>query len=209
MIRLKIQTAAIAVLCASALLPANSHAAGDRRAVVERVVAQAIRPVMARYGVPGMAVGIVMKGQTYVCDYGVASKATRRPVSSNTLFEIGSISKTFTATLASYAQVGGKLSLSDFATRYLPSLRGSSFDRVSLVNLGTHTSGGLPLQVPGGIANINQLMAYFQHWKPAYAPGTYRTYSNPGIGMLGMIAARSMNEDFVALMEKRKGENGA
>lgn len=203
MIRPKIKSAAIAVLCASVLLPANSHAAGDRRAVVERVVAQAIRPVMARYGVPGMAVGIVTNGQNYVYDYGVASKATRRPVSSNTLFEVGSISKTFTATLASYAQVSGKLSLSDFATRYLPSLRGSSFERVSLVNLGTHTSGGLPLQVPGGIANNNQLMAYFQHWNPAYTPGTYRTYSNPGIGMLGMIAARSMNEDFVTLMQRK------
>ena len=112
MIRRKIQGAAIAVLCASVLLPANSHAADDRGAVVERVVAQAIRPVMARFGVPGMAVGIVMKGQIYVYDYGVASKASGRPVSSNTLFEIGSISKTFTATLASYAQVGGKLSLS-------------------------------------------------------------------------------------------------
>jgi CubicO group peptidase (beta-lactamase class C family) len=203
MIRLKIQSAAIAALCASVLLPTNSHAADDRRAVVERVVAQAIRPVMARYGVPGMAVGIVFKGQNYVYDYGVASKATRRPVSSDTLFEIGSITKTFTATLAAYAQVSGKLSLSDFATRYLPSLRGSSFDRVSLVNLGTHTSGGLPLQVPNGIANNTQLMAYFRNWKPTYAPGTYRTYSNPGIGMLGMIAARNMNEDFVALMEKK------
>jgi beta-lactamase class C len=206
MIRPKIKSAAIAVLCASALLPANSHAAGDRRAVVERVVAQAIRPVMARYGVPGMAVGIVTNGQNYVYDYGVASKATRRPVSSNTLFEIGSISKTFTATLASYAQVSGKLSLSDFATRYLPSLRGSSFDRVSLVNLGTHTSGGLPLQVPGSIANNNQLMAYFQHWRPAYAPGTYRTYSNPGIGMLGMIAARSMNEDFALRLSQDRND---
>ena len=78
MIRPKIQSAAIAVLCASVLLPTNSHAADDRRAVVERVVAQAVRPVMARYGVPGMAVGIVMKGQNYIFDYGVASKATRR-----------------------------------------------------------------------------------------------------------------------------------
>jgi beta-lactamase class C len=203
MIRPKIQSAAIAALCASILLPMNSRAAVDRRAVVERVVAQTVRPVMARYGVPGMAVGIVTKGQNYVFDYGVASKATRRPVSSSTLFEIGSISKTFTATLASYAQVSGKLSLSDFAAKYIPSLRGSNFDRVSLLNLGTHTSGGLPLQVPNGIANNTQLMAYFQHWKPAYAPGTYRTYSNPGIGMLGMIAARSMNEDFVALMERK------
>jgi beta-lactamase class C len=148
-----------------------------------------------------MAVGIAAKGQSYVYDYGVASKATGKPVTSNTLFEIGSVSKTFTATLASYAQVSGRLSLSDSASTYLPSLRGSNFDKVSLLNLGTHTSGGLPLQLPGGITSNDQLMAYFWSWKPTYAPGTYRTYANPSIGMLGMIAARSMNEGFVALME--------
>nr|WP_307437114.1 class C beta-lactamase [Labrys monachus] len=179
------------------------QANADEKADIGKVVAEAIRPVMARYGVPGMAVGIVVKGRGYVYDYGVASKATGNPVSGETLFEIGSCSKTFTATLASYAQVSGKLSLSDRASRYLPSLRGSSFDAVSLLNLGTHTSGGLPLQVPDGITTDDGLMAYFRRWKPTYAPGTYRTYANPSIGMLGMIAARSMNGDFVALMESR------
>jgi beta-lactamase class C len=203
MMRLNIQGAAIAVLCTSVLLPMNSHAADDMKAKIEKVVAQAIRPVMQRYGVPGVAVGIVIKGQSYVYDYGVASKATGRPITRNTLFEIGSVSKIFTATLASYAQVSGKLSLSDSASKYLPSLRGSSFDKVSLLNLGTHTSGGLPLQVPDNITNNAQLMAYFQSWKPIYAPGTYRIYANPSIGMLGMVAAKSMNEDFVALMENK------
>jgi beta-lactamase class C len=44
-------------------------------------------------------------------------------------------------------------------------------------------------------------MAYLQRWKPTHAPGTYRTYSNLSIGLLGVIAAKSMNGDFVALME--------
>lgn len=201
MMRPNSRTAAIVVLWVFALLPMNSHAADNAKAAVGQVVAQAIRPVMQHYGVPGMAVGIIVNGRNYVYDYGVASKATGRPVTDNTLFEIGSVSKTFTATLASYAQVSGRLSLSDMASQYLPSLRGSSFDKVSLVELGTHTSGGLPLQVPTGITNNAQLMAYFQSWKPAYAPGTYRTYGNPGIGMLGMIAANSMKQDFVALIE--------
>ena len=189
----------LALFCAGVLLPMNGGAAASR-GHVERAVAPTIRAVMNRYGIPGMAVGIVANGHTYVYDYGVMSKETRKPVTGTTLFEIGSISKTFTATLAAYAQVSGKLSLSDVASRYLPSLRGSSFDHVSLRNLGTHTPGGMPLQVPDGIANEPQLMAYFQRWKPAYAPGTYRTYSNLSIGLLGIIAASSMNESFTALM---------
>lgn len=197
--RLNILDLAVAALCVC--LPTHSDAADDEKTKVEKIVAQTIRPVMDRYGIPGVAVGIVLNGQSYVFDYGVASKATGKPVDRDTLFEIGSVSKAFTATLASYAQVGGQLSLSDPASKYLPSLRGSSFDKVSLLHLGTHTSGGLPLQVPDDITNDDQLMRYFQSWKPTYAPGTYRTYSNPGIGLIGVIAAKSMNEDFVALVE--------
>jgi beta-lactamase class C len=189
------------VLCLFTLLASSGRAADDQQGSIEKMVARAIRPVMERYGVPGMAVGIVAKEQSRVYCYGVASKATGNPVTSNTLFEIGSDSKTFTATLAAYAQVSGKLSLSDMASQYLPTLRGSSFDRVSLLNLGTHTSGGLPLQVPNDITNNAQLMAYFRSWRPIYAPGAYRTYANPSVGMLGMIAAKSMNGDFAALME--------
>ncbi len=178
-----------------------TSAADDVKTKVEKIVAQAIRPVMERYGIPGMAVGIVLNGQSYVFDYGVASRATGQPVESSTIFEIGSVSKTFTATLACYAQVSGQVSLSDSASKYFPSLQGSHFDRVSLLNLGTHTSGGLPLQVPDDITNDDQLMRYFQNWKPPYAPGTYRTYTNLGVGLLGRITTKSLNEGFVELME--------
>ena len=168
---------------------------------VANVVTQTVRPVMQRYGIPGMAVGVVAGGRTYVFSYGVASRATRQPVNAATLFEIGSVSKTFTATLASYAAVTGKLALSDMASTDFPSLRGSSFDRISLVNLGTHTAGGLPLQVPDGITNDAQLLTYLQRWKPVYPPGTCRVYSNVSIGLLGLIVANRMHEDFTALMQ--------
>ena len=203
MMRPIIHGIAIAVLCIAVLAPTNSLAATDATANMDAVVAQTIEPLMQRYGIPGMAVGIAAQGRRKVYDYGVASKATGRPVTGQTLFEIGSLSKTFTATLAAYAQVSGRLSLSDVASKYLPSLRGSAFDRVTLLDLGTHTAGGLPLQVPDGIATTDQLMAYLQGFKPTYAPGTYRLYSNLSVGMLGIIAARAMNGDFATLMQTK------
>jgi len=192
----------VAALCVSVLLSSHAKAA-DGLPDIEKIVAEVTRPMMQRYGIPGMAVGIVTDGHSYVYDFGVMSKATGQPATGDTLFEIGSVSKTFTATLVSYAQAGGHLSLSDNASKYLPALRGSSFDHVSLLNLGTHTSGGLPLQVPDDIKDDDQLMRYFRDWKPTYAPGTSRTYANPSIGMLGMIAARSLNDGFDALMQRR------
>ena len=164
---------------------------------------RAIQPVMADYGIPGMAVGIIDGDRHYVFNYGLASTEARKPVTRDTLFELGSVSKTLTATLASYAQVSGYLSLSDQSSKYLPSLRNSEFGNVSLLNLGTHTPGGLPLQVPDNIRNDDQLMQYFKQWQPTYAPGTYRTYANPGIGALGLITAKSMGQDFSGLMENR------
>lgn len=170
---------------------------------IRSAVDAAIRPVMAKYGIPGIAVGVTAGGQSYVFNYGVASTETRRPVTRDTLFELGSVTKTFTATLASYAQVTGHLSMLDVAGKYLPALQGSQFGDVRLLDLGTHTSGGLPLQVPDTIQNDDQLMEYFKAWRPTYASRTYRTYTNLGIGTLGLIAAKSMGQDFDALMEEQ------
>jgi beta-lactamase class C len=195
--RLNARNTAIVALCLCLLPPPYSRAADNEKSGIETTTAQAVRSLMEREGIPGVAVGIVFNGQSYVFSFGLASRATGKPITGSTLFEIGSVSKTFTATLASYAQVSGQLSLADPVSKYLPVLRGSHFDEVSLLNLGTHTPGGLPLQVPKNITNDDQLMRYFQGWKPAYAPGTYRTYANPGIGLLGRVTAESLHEGFV------------
>src|SRR5580704_14188621 len=152
----KILRSIVAALFVCALIPANVRAATRSETQIGSIVAQTIGPLMERYAIPGMAVGLIVQGHPYVFDFGVASKAPEKPVSSDTLFEIGSVSKTFTATLASYAQLDGKLSLDDTASKYLPALRGSAFDNVKLLNLGTHTPGGMPLQVPDDVTNDAQ-----------------------------------------------------
>jgi beta-lactamase class C len=183
-----------------AFTPAG-QAAEDQQDAIRNAVNRAIQPLMAKDDIAGMAVGVIVGDKHYVLNYGVASKETSKPVTRDTLFELGSVSKTLTATLASYAQVSGYLSLSDPTSKFLPSLQQSPFGKVSLLNLGTHTPGGLPLQVPDNIHNNDQLLQYFQAWQPTYAPGTYRTYANPGIGALGLITAKSMGQNFNALME--------
>jgi Beta-lactamase len=85
--------------------------AGDENTQKEisDVIADVIRPLMREYRIPGMAVAVTVNGENYFYNYGVASIETQKPITSDTLFEIGSDSKIFTATLASYAQVNGKL----------------------------------------------------------------------------------------------------
>lgn len=155
---------------------------------------------MAKHQIPGMAVALVVGEKTYVFNYGVSDVAAQRAVTDATMFEIGSISKTFTATLATHAEALGKLQLTDTTAKYLPQLAGSDFGNLQLVHLGTHTTGGMPLQVPDGVQNKVQLLEYFRAWKPAHQPGTVRTYANPSIGALGWIAAISLGQDFSAAM---------
>lgn len=191
----------VSILFAACAPVAIGHAADKPATAVRAVVDAAIRPVMEKYNIPGMAIAVTLKGKPYLFDYGVSSKQTGKPVTADTLFEIGSISKTFVATLATYAQASGQLSLSDKTSKYLPSMRNTAFGNVSLMNLGTHTAGGFPLQVPAEVKNDDQLMTYLQNWKPSYEAGTQRTYANPSIGMLGFITAKAMDRSFTALME--------
>ena len=155
---------------------------------------------MEKNQIPGMSVGLVLQGHTYVFNYGMASVEGQRRVTDATIFEIGSVSKTFTATLATYAEVRGNLRLSDTVAKYLPELADTDYGRLQLYHLGTHTTGGLPLQVPDDVRNEEQLLSYFRAWKPPYKTGAMRTYANPSIGSLGLIAAKSMHQNFSAAM---------
>ena len=182
------------------LMPFAAAVAADSgkiKAQVDRI----ILPLMEQQGIPGMAVAIVREDGSTVFNYGVASKQTGKPVDDETLFEIGSISKTFTATLAAYAAEKGKLKLSDPVSAHMPELKGSAVADVAVLHLATHTPGGMPLQFPAEVTNHTQMMQYFKDWKPAHPPGTYRTYANPSVGLLGVIAARSMGRSFTDVMQ--------
>jgi beta-lactamase class C len=163
---------------------------------IESVVNAAVKPVLQKEGIAGMAVAVTVNGKQHFFNYGVASKETAKPVTENTLFEIGSVSKTYTATLAAYAQASGKLSLSDKASHILPALRGSAFDNISVLQLGTYSAGGLPLQFPAEFDSPDKMLSYYQQWKPLFPAGSHRLYSNPSLGLFGYLAAHSLGQPF-------------
>ena len=186
-----------AMLSAILLTPALA----DDEARLKAITDAAIKPIMEKNGIPGLAVGISVDGESYIFTYGAMSKSTGQPVTAETLFELGSISKTFTAILATYAEANGHLSLSGRVKDYLPGMKGSAFGDVTLTHLATHTAGGFPLQVPDNLKTETQLLAYLKSWKPSYGAGTHRTYANPSIGMLGYITAKAMGQGYDAAMQ--------
>ena len=184
------------------LAPAAAMAATDDDRI-RTAVDGAIAPLMSRYDVPGMAVALTVDGRAYVFNFGVASKASPAPVTNTTLFEIGSVSKTFTATLAAYAQASGKLSMADHPSKYLRELKGLPIDKATLLHLATYTAGGLPLQFPDEVTGDAAVPDYFRAWKPTSAPGAARHYSNPSIGLLGAVVAKALDADFSTAVETR------
>ena len=181
-------------IAASTLLFATTPAiAGEAPADrLKALVDAAVQPVMKANDIPGLAVAISLKGEPHYFSYGLASKEDGRQVTPETLFEIGSVSKTFTATLAGYALAQDKMRLDDRASQHWPALQGSRFDSISLLDLATYTAGGLPLQFPDSVQKDQaQIRDYYRQWQPTYAPGSQRLYSNPSIGLFGYLAARS------------------
>jgi beta-lactamase class C len=176
---------------------------GSDSARFRSIVDAAIRPLLSEHDVPGMAVAITIDGRTFFFNYGVASRESGAPVTEETLFELGSVSKTLTATLATYAHALGKLSLDDRPGRYMPQLQGSAMDQVSLLHLGTYTAGGLPLQFPDEVSDDARMIRYFRQWQLEAAPGTQRRYSNPSIGLFGRIAGLALQGGFAEALESR------
>lgn len=192
--------AAILALFPSVLVHASPL---DDDARLRAAVDAAVKPVMQAYDVPGMAVAVTVGGRTRFFNYGLASRESGARVDEHTLFELGSISKTFTATLAAGAAAAGKLKLDAPPSTYVPALKGTALDRATVLDLGTYTVGGLPLQVPDEAGDEPRAMAWLQHWQPEAAPATVRRYSNPSIGLLGRAAARALDMDFTAAVQAR------
>ena len=173
-------------------------------AKVRKAVDDALKPVIAKYAHPRR------RRRPHHRRRAVFRRIRRAPerrpdvpVTRDTLFELGSISKTFTATLACLAEIEGKLSLTDTVGAHMPELKDHPIGNVRLLDLGTHTGGGFPLQLPAGVNSDAQLMDYYRGWTPKYAAGAMRTYANPSIALLGKVTARAMGDDFAALVERR------
>ncbi|AZF05286.1 class C beta-lactamase [Pseudomonas sp. R5-89-07] len=169
---------------------------------LHKIVDGRVGPLMQQQGIAGLSVAVVKNGQAQYFNYGIASKESKQPVTEDTLFEVGSVTKTFTSTLGGYALASGKLKLSDSASQHWPELGGSAFDHISLLQLATYTPGGLPLQFPEAADSPATMLDYYKHWQPTDAPGTRRLYSNPSIGLFGYLAAKSLGQPFNFAMEQ-------
>lgn len=147
-------------------------------------------------GEPGGAI-LIMHGVDTIFKkgYGLADLETKKPITPKTLFNLGSISKTFVANAILILQAEGKLSVEDDMSKYFPYFKNEAIaHKVKIKHLLTHTSG-LPDNRQIRTDSIFYLTAKDQeNWYPVtqtdtlvFEPGTHYEYSNPAYNGLALI----------------------
>ena len=145
---------------------------------------------------PGGVV-MVMKGDcvAYAKSYGLADLKTQAPITTKTLFNLGSVTKTVVANAILLLQQQGKLSVEDSLYQYFPDLRNKTIaQKIKIKHLLTHTSG-----LPDNRKVNNDTVFYLtakdaENWAPElsvdtlnFEPGTNYEYSNPAFNGLALI----------------------
>ena len=161
-----------------------------------------------------IVIGFVDPNGTRIFSFGNMSTRHNIPVNENTLFNIGSITKTFTTLLLADMVKQGLVNLTDPIERYLPSsVKVPEFNgqKITLEHLATHTSG-LPEFPPnlldnnGNIIesyNANQLYQALSNTKLTRAPGSQFQYSSFGMGLLGQILSLKAGVSYNQLVKDR------
>ena len=172
---------------------------------------------------PGISVGLINESGIQTFNYGEIEKKSNITPTADTVFEIGSMTKTFTATLAVQLQQEGILSLDEPITKFLPELKNSVFDKnnITLYHLLTHTSGISEFSLHIFISqmfsimttgksrvteyeyNTEKFLNYISTLKLKNSPGSTWMYSNLGFGLVGKILERITGNSYEDLVKNR------
>src|SRR5215831_14627150 len=127
-------------LTASCMLSAVTPARAETDAEIEQIVRRQVQPMLIAAG--GMAVALNIDGRTLLFNYGLADVARKSPITSDSLFNLASVTKVFLATLLEQAVKQDEVALEDPVAKYVTELQqGGDIRKVTLGELASHTSG--------------------------------------------------------------------
>ena len=184
--------------------------------IMDKLVDSLARPYIQQGHTAGITLAIIKNGKVNTYSYGTTDKKTSDlPDPEHTIFEIGSVTKTFTSLLLAKHLTNGKMQLEDPINQYLPdSIPPLAYQGapIRLVHLANHTSGfpRLPENIFNGNIDprnpylhytIASLFSYLRHYQVKETPGTKFSYSNFGAGLLGTILEKQTGYSFEYLVK--------
>ena len=165
-----------------------------------------ITDAMQQYHVPGVAVGVQHEGREYTAGFGVTNVKHPLPVDGDTLFQIGSTTKTFTATTAMRLVELSKLDLDTPVRHYLPDFRMADPDvtaRVTTRHLLTHVGGWLG-DYFDDLGNGDDALALYvarMAELPQLTPlGTVWSYNNAAFSLAGRVIEAVSGQTYEAAL---------
>ncbi len=176
---------------------------------VERIVTRGIAPMVPANGAGGAAVAVHVAGRTLFFNYGLADKVEKRPITSDSLFNVGSVRKVFEAALLARAVARGDLKLDEPVNKYVTELHGDYISRVTIGDLAAHTSGLLlPTDHPPWPQEHYSLATFLDAlnaWTPQSGeePGKQRIYTHAGYVLLQLVLERRYGRPIAELIDRR------
>jgi CubicO group peptidase (beta-lactamase class C family) len=171
-----------------------------------------VRAQMARRKIPGLALAIVRHGQLVKLQgYGLASVELEAPVTADTVFELASVTKQFTAAAIMKLAEEGKVRLDDPVATYLPETP-PTWSAITIRHLLTHTAGLAKLGEDfralwqGGVGmNYTTAQMFDAATKDplSFAPGAGWQYSDVGYFLLGMVIEKASGQRYAAFLADR------
>ncbi|MGN1287746.1 MAG: serine hydrolase [Bradyrhizobium sp.] len=205
---LPVRIAAVVLAVAASALT-GVRADSDMDALIRDIVTTELAPTATAADPGGLAAAVYAGGRVTFVNYGFADAAAKRPVTSDTLFNLASLRKLFEATLVALATERGELRLDDPVDKILPELHGDYISRVTVGELVNHTSGLLlPTDHPpwpNETFSRDQFIAMLNAWTPpaGVQPGKQRIYSHAGYVLLQLVLERRFRMPIAALIESR------
>lgn len=164
--------------------------------------------ILSEHGVPGAAVGVLAAGETTLRGYGITNTAHPLPVDPDTIFQVGSISKTLLGSVIGRLADRGQVDLGEPVAPMFP---GTGIDqRITLRHLMTHTSGidaqNMIADAPNLLADhaddsIQASLPHFVHRPLLFAPGTDYSYSGPGIMVAAAMVERVTGRHYADVLQ--------
>lgn len=205
----------LTVAALAAVLASPVRAQLREPAAIPEDVQSNIRARVAAGWAPSVVIGLVDSSGLRYFAHGTTAVGGGQPVTPRTVYEIGSITKVFTAIALADMAIRGEVGLDDPVQRYLPDgMHIVSPDSAPItLRLLSAQRSGLP-RMPNNLAprdptnpyadyGAEQMAAFFAGWTPTRAAGARYEYSNLGVGLLGFALARRDGGSYEAMVRRR------